>query len=225
MKSFKLIAALGLSVLVTACGNVPDIASRNAPFEAIPPAIYQQRSAHAAAVAGQTARSFRVEQVNVNVPRSLKVSEANVYYPRGEIVWRGDPMGDRYAQVKSIFEVAAFNGTKDMVGARPIVIDVQIQRFHSLSERTRASVGGVHNMNFRMTVRDSVTGEPIGPSRDIEANLPAYGGNQAVQAERRGQTQKVRVTGYLAQVIRQELEAPRPQVQAIKPTPRVNPNI
>ena len=27
-------------------------------------------------------------------------------------------------------------------------------------------------------------------------------------AERRGQTQKVRVTGYLAQVIRQELEKP-----------------
>jgi len=61
-------------------------------------------------------------------------------------------------------------------------------------------------MEFRLTVRSAATGLALAPARDIEANLPAFGGGQALDAERRGQTQKVRVTGYLAQVIRQELE-------------------
>jgi hypothetical protein len=221
MKTLKLIAAMGLGILVSACGNVPDIASRNAPFEAVPPMPYQQSSAADAAVP----RAFLVQQVNINVPRSLNVTEANVYYPRADIVWRGDPIGDRHQQIKSIFEVAAFNGTKDMVGERAVVVDMEIQRFHSLSERTRATVGGVHNMHFRMTVRDAATGVPVGPSRDVEANLPAYGGNEAIQAERRGQTQKVRVTGYLAQVIRQELERPQVVLEAEEPAERLNSNI
>jgi hypothetical protein len=186
MTTFKLIAALGLGVLVSACGNVPDIASRNAPFEAIPPAVYQQPGSNAVAFAQTESRSLRIEQVNVNVPRALSVSEANAYYPRADIVWRGEQMGDRYAQVKSIFEVAAFNGIKDMHGERPVVIDIQIQRFHSLSERSRASVGGVHNMNFRMTVRDAVTGVPIGPSRDVEANLPAFGSGRTPWPDAKG---------------------------------------
>lgn len=224
MKTLKLIAALSLGVLVSACGSVPEIASRNAPFEAIPPANYEQAGA-ARSATNLAQRSFRVTEVNVNVPRTLEVSEANVYYPRGDIVWRGDPIGDRHTQIKSIFEVAAYNGTKDMVGETPVVIDMELQRFHSLSERTRATVGGVHNMHFRMTVRDAETGLPVGPSRDIEANLPAYGGNQAVQAERRGQTQKVRVTGYLAQVIRQELERPQVDAKVEKPKQRRETNI
>ena len=220
MRTLKLITALGLSVLVAACGSSSDIASRNVPFEVLPQSGQLEASTLAPAP-----RSLRVEQVNVDVPRSLKVTEANVYYPRGDIVWRADPIGDRHTQVKSIFEVAAFNGTKDMDGVRPVVVDLQVQRFHSLSERTRATIGGVHNMHFRMTVRDARTGAPIAPARDIEANLPAYGGNQAIQAERRGQTQKVRVTGYLAQVIRQQLENPTVDAPKEVKKPILNSNI
>lgn len=210
MKLFRTMIALGLGALVTACGTVPDIASRNAPFEtAGAQALYAQPEGTVLQFAAVTPETFRVAKVNVNVPRSLEVSEANVYYPRGDIVWRGDPIGDRHAQVREIFETAAFNGTKDMAGETPVIIDLQLIRFHSVSERTRASVGGVHNMHFFMTVRDGQTGAMIGEPRQIEANLPAYGGSEAIRAENRGQTQKVRVTGYLAHVIRQELEQPR----------------
>jgi hypothetical protein len=202
MKTLKLITALGLGVLVSACGNTPDIASRNAPFEATSPVLSSPY------VQSQLPQSMTVTEVNVRVPRNLKVSEANSYYPRADIVWRGDPIGDRYTQIENIFKTAFVSGTKDMNGAAGVILDVEIVRFHSVTEKTRFSVGGVHNMHFRLTVRSATTGLALAPARDIEANLPAFGGSQAMDADRRGQTQKVRVTGYLAQVIRQELEKP-----------------
>ncbi|MGC1496692.1 MAG: DUF6778 family protein [Sulfitobacter sp.] len=202
MKTLKLIAALGLGALVSACGNMPDIASRNAPFEAT------GLAAAAPYAQTQLPQSMRVTAVHVRVPSNLTVSEANVYYPRADLVWRGEPIGDRHAQIKSIFETAFTHGTKDMAGDADVTLDVEILRFHSVTEKTRYTVGGVHNMEFRLTVRSATTGLALAPARDIEANLPAFGGGQAVEAERRGQTQKVRVTGYLAQVIRQELEKP-----------------
>lgn len=211
MKTIKLILALGLGALVTACGSVPDVASRNAPFEQIAPQV----DAQAVAAQSQLPQSMRIAQVNVSVPSSLKVSEANKYYPRGDIVWRGDAIGDRRAQVKSIFETAVSSGTYDMLGATDVVLDIEVQRFHSLSEKARYTIGGVHNMHFLMTVRSAQTGLALAPTRTVEANLPAFGGDQAIDAERRGQTQKVRVTGYLAQVIREQLE--KPSVETVEP--------
>lgn len=202
MKTLKLVMALGLGALVSACGTVPDIASRNAPFEVNSTAFA------ASAVQPQLPQAMRVTKINVSVPRTLQVSEANSYYPRADIVWRGDPIGDRYVQIQSIFENAFAQGTKDMAGATDVTLDVEIVRFHSVSEKTRYTVGGVHNMEFRLTVRSAASGLALAPARNIEANLPAFGGRQAIEAERRGQTQKVRVTGYLAQVIRKELENP-----------------
>lgn len=202
MNTLKLITVLGLGALVSACSNVPDIASRNAPFETTGPVL--------ATPAGQTQlpQSMRVTAINVRVPSNLKVSEANVYYPRADIVWRGDPIGDRHAQIQSIFETAFAQGTRDMAGVADVILDVEVVRFHSVTEKTRYTVGGVHNMVFRLTVRSTATGLALAPARDIQANLPAFGGSHAIEAERRGQTQKVRVTGYLAQVIRQELQKP-----------------
>ncbi|MGJ8615586.1 MAG: DUF6778 family protein [Sulfitobacter sp.] len=200
MNTLKMIAVLGLGALVSACGNMPDIASRNAPFETTEPVLA------APATQSQLPQSMHVTEINVLVPRSLKVSEANVFYPRADIVWRGDPIGNRHAQIQSIFETSFATGTKDMKGATAVILDVEIVRFHSVTEKTRFTVGGVHNMEFLLTVRSASTGLALAPARQIEANLPAFGGRQAMEAERRGQTQKVRVTGYLAQVIRQELQ-------------------
>lgn len=207
MKTLKLIAALGLGAVVSACGSTPDITNRNAPFEVNRAAFVAQ------AEQSQLPQAMRVTAVNVTVPRTLKVSEANSYYPRADIVWRGDPIGDRHTQIQSIFETALAQGTNDMAGATDVTLDVEILRFHSVSEKTRYSVGGVHNMEFRLTVRNAASGAALAPARDIEANLPAFGGRQAIDAERRGQTQKVRVTGYLAQVIRKELDNPSAPVE------------
>ena len=81
-----------------------------------------------------------------------------------------------------------------------------LQRFHSLTEKARYSVGGVHNIiEFDLTVRRASTGEALAPARRVEADLPALGGTAAIESDRAGQTQKVRVTTFLQSVIQQEL--------------------
>ncbi|WP_281992211.1 DUF6778 family protein [Sulfitobacter geojensis] len=204
----KLAAALMLGSTLAACSNMPDLASRNTPFEAAAPAsvltpatVAQDQPATAAAAQ----LPMTVTAINVTVPRALSVSEANTYYPNGDIVWRGDPIGDRHAQVAQIFDTAFQAGTADMSGSTGVILDVEVVRFHSVTEKTRYSVGGVHNMVFKLTVRRASTGAALAPTRLVEANLPALGGRAAIEADRNGQTQKVRVTDYLSQAIRHEL--------------------
>ncbi|MFD2739413.1 DUF6778 family protein [Sulfitobacter aestuarii] len=193
MKAFKLIAALGLGVIVSACA-APQTVSRNATATA------------SLDMAGQRAAApLQVRKINVSVPRSLEVSEANRYYPSGDIVWREDPIGDRHAQVKTIFEDALAAGTADLKG-RPVVLDVEVTRFHALTEKTRYSVGGIHSIKFLLTVRDARSGAVLAPTREIEADLRGYGGKRAIAAEQRGETQKVRISAHLGNVIRAQLQ-------------------
>ena len=41
------------------------------------------------------AAQYDVAEVKIVVPQTLRVSEANSYRPNADIVWRGDPPGDR----------------------------------------------------------------------------------------------------------------------------------
>jgi len=152
--------------------------------------------------------TYRVVDINVSVPRSLTVSEANSYYPKSDIVWRGDPLGDRYKQIEAIFDAALTRGTKDLNGLVPVVLDVEVLRFHALTEKTRYTVGGVHSITFALSLRNSDTGLALGERRIVEADLKGFGGQQAIVAENKGQTQKVRITAHLANVVRAELERP-----------------
>ncbi|MEL6451319.1 MAG: DUF6778 family protein [Pseudomonadota bacterium] len=198
MKRMKLVMLLLMGGLVSACANT-NVASRNAPFEAPP---------LAAPVPVETIvapAQVRVDQITVRVPRSLSVSEANRYLPTGDIVWREDPIGDRHAQVATIFYGAMVKGTEALDGDRAVNLDIEVSRFHALTEKARYTTGGVHNINFLLTLRDAETGAPLGEPRRIRADLDAFGGQQALQAEARGLTQKVRITNHLAEVIRQEL--------------------
>ena len=86
-----------------------------------------------------------------------------------------------------------------------MIVDFQLVRFHGVTERTRFSVGGVYNIEFMMSVRNAVTGELIEAPRRVNTNLSAPGGIAALMLEQKGQTEKVRVTDFLTQVIRDEL--------------------
>lgn len=198
IRSFVLVA-VGLTL--SACASV-EPASRNAPLQAAP--------LETSAVQQVVAPSFAVSQINVTVPETLRVSEANLYYPTGDIVWREDRGGDRYAQVKAIVAQSAQLGTAGLEGRQPVIVDLQVDRFHSLSEKARYTVGGVHNIIFRMAVRDAANGDFIVEPYQIETDLQAYGGARALEAEREGQTQKVRIIGHLSQLIAQELAKPIP---------------
>ncbi|MEQ8897104.1 MAG: hypothetical protein RID23_08425 [Roseovarius sp.] len=198
MNSFGIIAAVTAGLALSACGGAPmETATRNAPVDFATPQV--------AAIAP----AVKVTAVKVRVPQTLKVSEANRFYPGGDIVWREDPPGDRYAQVQAIFEAAMLKGVRDVQGeGRPVVLDIEVTRFHALTEKTRNTVGGVHALQFLMQYRDPETGVALSEPKFVKADFKGFGGRAAKEAEKAGQTQKVRISDHLAGVIRQQLTDP-----------------
>lgn len=190
MKHVRLVAMIVLGMAMSGCSTI-DTVSRSVPFES--PATTA------------TAPAMSVDAFQVRVPRSLQVSEANRYYPSGDIVWRGEPLGDRHAQVQKIFEEGLAMGTQGADGAVPVVLDIEVKRFHALSEKTRYSVGGRHEIEFVVNFLNPETMRPMAEPRQIDATFKAFGGARAVQAERNGMTQKVRITRHLAGVFQKEL--------------------
>lgn len=189
MKSIKAIFAVAVALTLSACGGTEQVSRSTSP-------AYPVATAPA---------SFTVDAINVVVPESLRVSEAHLFYPIADIVWRGEVLGDRHDQVASIFETGMGRGAKAFSGKRHVIIDVQVRRFHSLTERARYTVGGVHSIKFVMNVRDSQTGELLMSGKEIRADINGYGGARAIAAEQRGLTQKVRITSHLAGVLQREL--------------------
>ena len=169
-------ALFGLS----ACASY-DPATRNAPLE-VP-------------MAQSIQPSFDVAELKIAVPRNLTVSEANVYYPRADIVWRDDPMGNRHKQVLNIFAESMQRGTDQLEGLQDVVVEVEVLRFHAMTEKARYTIGGVHSIKFNLTVRDAQTGAVIVPTRLVNADLPGLGGQAAIAADAAGNTQKVRIMG------------------------------
>lgn len=195
MKLLK-IAAFGLlAATVTACTTV-DTVSRNAPLE-----VGRVATQEVAPVQ----RNYDLQSIRFVVPENLTVSEANSYYPIADIVWRGDPMGDRPEQIATIFNAAAQNAVSNLNGAVPVIVDVQLARFHSLTERTRYSIGGVHSIKFDMTVRHATTGAILEPARRINGDFEGLGGSAAIAADSQGQTQRVRITDHLSSLFLREL--------------------
>jgi len=207
-KSFSILALLALS----ACAS-GEPASRNTAVGQIN--LLQTATPAAAQPRVQVlAPKYTVAELRVNVPRSLKVSEANTFLPQADIVWRGEPVGDRYAQVARIFNDGLMAGTQGMAAGPVAIVEVEVSRFHCLTEKTRFTVGGNHALHFTMTVRDAATGAVLEPPRDIIADVKASGGAAAIAEDQSGRTQRVVVVERLAGVIRRELSAPASQATA-----------
>ncbi len=192
MSMGKVFAALIMALGASACASV-DTASRNAPFDTVPTDM------------AAPAPSYALESFAVSVPTTLKVSEANLYYPPGDIVWRGEARGNRYEQVKAIFDDSVHLGARSLDGAMPVRVEIEVTRFHALTEKTRYSVGGVHSIEFVMTIIEPQSGTVLRGPKPIKASLVGYGGQMAFDAEARGLTQKYRITQHLARVVRDEL--------------------
>ena len=148
-------------------------------------------------------RAWRLADVRVNVPRDLSVSESKSLLPQADIVWREDPMGDRYAQVGSIIGEAVTRGASGLRGSRPVVIDVTLTRFHALTfeAEQRGQNWGVHNIQFVAQVSDARSGEVLVPATDIRAELPALSGDQMRAARQKGVTQKSMITNHVAKTV------------------------
>jgi hypothetical protein len=199
MYFLRLILVLSLGLIISACGSQSKNKGNATAIDAA------ANTATLSVVPGDT---YSVRKVVIRVPETLVVSEENRYYPEGDIVWRGDPPGDRHAQVKAIFEVGIGRGAAAMKGKTKVDIDIEVMRFHALTEKARYSVGGLHAITFAITLMDPKTGEPIRPSRIVQADLDGYGGDEAIAADAAGLTQKFRITNHLANVIVIELSTP-----------------
>jgi len=151
---------------------------------------------------------YQVAALRINVPRSLKVSEANSFLPKADIVWRGEPRGDRHAQVAQIFNDGIAAGTAGMTSGPAVIVEVEVTRFHCLTEKTRFTVGGNHAIHFLLTVRDAATGAVLEGPRPIVADVKAAGGAAAIAEDQAGRTQRVVVVERLAEVSRRELSSP-----------------
>ncbi len=189
MKPYRVIVLAALALAVAGCSN----------------STAELYGTSTTSSATAISRNYAVRDVRTTVPPGLRVSEANNFYPITDIVWRGDPIGDRHAQIAAMFETAAGRGAETLRGAVPVIADIEVVRFHGVTERTHYSVGGIYNIIFKMTVRNADTGAIIEPTRQIEADLPAPGGRAAIRLDEEGQTEKVRVTDFLTLVLQEEL--------------------
>ena len=205
MTLIKVILTTVLALGVTACARV-DTTSRNAPLEVgvgTPPMMRVQPPMQE--VIPDAQQSFRITAINVSVPKYLRVSESSQLYPVADIVWRGDPYGDRYAQIRAIFEAGLGRGARAVHGTRKVVADVVVKRFHGVTEHARYTVGGIHSIKFLLTLRDRETGVVVLGPRVVKSDLKAFGGSRAMAADRAGQTQKVRIIDHLVRVMLREL--------------------
>ncbi|KPP87282.1 MAG: Prokaryotic membrane lipoprotein lipid attachment site [Rhodobacteraceae bacterium HLUCCA08] len=195
----KLIVTALLTLGVAGCSS-PGLPSRNAPLDT--PELETTLQV--------APRDYRVQAFVFLTPDDLTVSEGNGYYPFADIVWRGDPIGNRVEQISAIFETAVLGAGEALDGATPVTVEVTLRRFHSLTERTRYTIGGVHSIKFDLTIRHFETREVLEGPRAVDASFPGLGGLAAIAAEQRGETQKVRILQQLTAVFTDELSGPPP---------------
>lgn len=210
MKAIRTLTAAGIFLGLAACGGT-DLASRNETLIGSAPAQSAEFDVASASAARRVILSsqYNVTEVNISVPQTLAVSEANMFYPIADIVWRGEPRGDRHAQVGAIFTEAFGLGTGQMKAGPAVIVDAQVERFHSLTEKTRYTVGGMHSLRFMLTVRDAATKAIIDGPRLVVADIKAAGGSRAIAEDQAGRTQRVVIIEQLSSVIRRELSRQR----------------
>jgi hypothetical protein len=151
----------------------------------------------------ETSRNWRLAEVRVDVPRSLVVSEAKSLLPSADIVWREDPLGDRYEQVGKIMQAAVLRGAQGLRGSQPVVISIKVTRFHALTYEAELSNSdwGVHNVDFIAQVTDARTGAVLVPATQIRAETPAWSGARMREARRKGITQKSMISNHVAATV------------------------
>lgn len=201
MKGIKSLAFGAMLVLTSACTD-------GAPFGLmrLPPAENQIH----ARTGAETRPAYDIRGAEVRVSRALSVSEENQIYPWADIVWRGDPPGDRYDQIATIFQEATSDLSSQMQAGPPVILEIEVRGFHALTEKARYSYGGNYSISFDLALRDAASGAELRPAERINIVKPAAWGQQAADNEARGLTQKVVVTRLIAEAIERHLTRPLP---------------
>lgn len=157
------------------------------------------RTSYPEPVAAEVSQTWKLSDVEVNVPDALVVNEAPGLLPKGDIVWREDPAGDRKAQVAQIVADAAAEAGDGLPGKTPVTIRISLTRFHALTYEAEARnwKAGVHDIEMTAEVVDTATGAVLKGPDPIEASLPALAGDEMAAARARGETQKSQISAHL----------------------------
>ncbi len=149
--------------------------------------------------------NWKVVDVQATVPRTLTTTDRNGQMPNVDLIWTEEGVGDVYAQVEAIMEEsmaqAASRFRSSVKGSRPVIIRTEQTQFHSLTQKARSNIGGIHNVDFILTVVDANTGELLAGPAVIEADVTAFGGAKAEAAVAQGQTMRVRIIDRVSDVI------------------------
>ena len=149
--------------------------------------------------------NWRVVDVQATVPRALTTTDRNGQMPNVDLIWTEEGIGDTHAQVEAIMEETLLQAAGyfqySVKGNRPVIIRTEQTQFHSLTQRARSNIGGIHNVDFILTVVDANTGEILAGPAVIEADVHAYGGAQAQSSINRGETMRSRIIDRVSLVI------------------------
>lgn len=152
-----------------------------------------------------TTFNWVVVDVQADVPRTLTTTDRNGQMPNVDLIWTEEGRGDVYAQVEAIMEEsmaqAASRLRSSIKGNRPVIIRTEQTQFHSLTQKARDKIGGIHNVDFILTVVDANTGELLAGPAIIEADVTAFGGSEAEEHVALGQTMRVRIIDHVSDVI------------------------
>lgn len=152
-----------------------------------------------------TTYNWRVVDVQATVPRTLTTTDRNGQMPNVDLIWTEEGPGDTYAQIEAIMEEtlakAATHFQSSVKGSRPVILRTEQTQFHSLTQRARSNIGGIHNVDFILTVVDANTGEILAGPAPIEADVKAYGGAAAEASIARGETMRSRIVDRVSLVI------------------------
>jgi hypothetical protein len=158
----------------------------------------QFRTEYGDPIGAPVSSTWRVTQVNVTVPETLTVSEENTYLPRADIVWHGDPPGDRRAQVRKIVSDSARTATAGMRGGTPVALNLSVLEFHGITPITLARAPeAVYNMAFSAQIVDARNGTALTPVTRIQADTPALVGAAGIEAAQFGPTQTEQVSRHI----------------------------
>ena len=152
---------------------------------------------------------YRITDLTVIVPADLRVSEADSYFPLADIVWHGDPEGDRRVQVAQIFREAVGLAIADQPTGQEATLEIVVTRFHCLTRKARYTIGGRHSIHFDLTLRDAQTGSILSGPETVIAVLRAPDGAGALTEEYElGRSQRAVIVAWLSHVIRRQIALP-----------------
>jgi hypothetical protein len=157
-------------------------------------------SSYPEAVDPAVSRGWTVRAVDTVVPDSLRLNESNTLAPEADIVWHGEPAGDRRAQVAAIVTEGVTRGAAPLNGSRPVGIRIELQRFHGVTPvAVERSPSAVHSIAYRVWVFDTRDGTTILGPMPIRADLLANTRANAITATT-GRSERARIVDHIAAV-------------------------